>query len=88
MNVPRGCHVGGRVRCVGGGGGSERTLALLPRHAGTASVPRCSTCKPTVTAVPGDTVLGLLSGVIMLDVCYVFLVLHQYIKPQVGAARV
>jgi hypothetical protein len=42
---------------------------------------RCSTCKPTLTALPGDWLLGLLSGLMTALLCLLFVTLRQYVVP-------
>ena len=52
--------------------------------AGPATPMRCSTCKPTLTSLPGDPVLGLLSGVLIGAVSLFFLLLKQYVTPSIA----
>lgn len=51
---------------------------------GPATPMRCSTCKPTLTSLPGDPVLGLLSGVLIGAVSLFFLLLKQYVTPSIA----
>lgn len=43
---------------------------------------RCSTCKPTLTALPGDAIMGLLAAASATAACLLFVGLKKFASPQ------
>lgn len=42
---------------------------------------RCSTCKPTLTALPGDSIMGILAAISSAGICFFFYALKKYLSP-------